>query len=263
MDKKSKKEFLSLFRKTNTILFDKDGTILDFKFLWINWCYKIINEASIIIPPSEMKKKLKIWGVDLDYGHVKPTGLLAIGSVDELKKTLSRQMMVDTSIKAKKNFNSKEEASEFVNNIIEKANKAAEVGSWIKPVRGVPKAIKELYIEGYKLGLVTTDDTQEAVKHLEVIGLKKYFHTILGCDLVDNCKPSPDLVFKACHLMKVEPFRTVVIGDTVADMVMGKKAGVGCCMGVTSGVTPKESLSKAADIVLSTAGELPGYILKV
>lgn len=213
------------------ILFDKDGTILDFKYLWLNWCYKIVNEGTKKIPGFKFKELIKVWGVDLDYGYVAPGGLLAVGSVRELKRTLIEEILTagkksPKKLKSKKlkYFSmSKKKVEELVDIVINSANEEIDKKGWVRPIKGVPGAIQKFHEMGYKLGVVTTDDTLEAEKHLEALDLKKYFQVVLGCDLVNSCKPSPDLVFEACRQMEIEPSRVVVIGDTVEDVIMGKK----------------------------------------
>ena len=54
----------------------------------------------------------------------------------------------------------------------------------------------------------------------------------------------------------VPPARTAVIGDTVSDMKMGKSAGAGLVIGVTSGVSPAEILAPHCDRVLRSVNQL-------
>jgi phosphoglycolate phosphatase-like HAD superfamily hydrolase len=48
-----------------------------------------------------------------------------------------------------------------------------------------------------------------------------------------------------------------MVGDSVTDMMMGKRAGVAMTIGIVEGgVTPKEELEKVADIVIDSIHEL-------
>jgi phosphoglycolate phosphatase len=52
--------------------------------------------------------------------------------------------------------------------------------------------------------------------------------------------------------MNIDPHKTVVVGDTVADLQMARSAGVGYVIGVLSGVGLLEHLTPLADILLDT-----------
>jgi len=48
-----------------------------------------------------------------------------------------------------------------------------------------------------------------------------------------------------------------MIGDTVTDMIMGKRAGVTLTVGIVEGgVTPREELEKVADLVVPSVRDL-------
>jgi phosphoglycolate phosphatase-like HAD superfamily hydrolase len=48
-----------------------------------------------------------------------------------------------------------------------------------------------------------------------------------------------------------------MVGDSVADMMTGKRAGVALTVGILEGgVTPKEKLEKVADLVVDSTRDL-------
>ena len=44
-------------------------------------------------------------------------------------------------------------------------------------------------------------------------------------DDVKRRKPAPDMILKACKMLKVKPKNTILVGDTINDMIAGKRAG--------------------------------------
>ncbi len=68
-------------------------------------------------------------------------------------------------------------------------------------------------------------------------------------------KPAPDPVFAICHAFRSEPSRVLVVGDTPADLQMGRSAGAGLVVGVRSGVTPPADLV-GADALIGSVGDL-------
>jgi len=69
-------------------------------------------------------------------------------------------------------------------------------------------------------------------------------------------KPAPDMVFALCRATGVAPAQCVVVGDSAADLQMGRAAGAGLVVGVLSGVSSAEVLKPYADGVIASVAEL-------
>jgi phosphoglycolate phosphatase len=230
------------------LLFDKDGTIINFRLMWLGWCREIINALEITYSATLVEKNLSAWGVDLALGHIAPDGYLAIGTTKELQHSLAGRLSAEGFT------TDKTEADVYA--AMQHAYHTVEEKKMIRAIPGVDTTIRELQNRGYLLAIVTTDDTQKAVDNLRTMGLESSFKLVLGCDRVANCKPAPDLTLEACRLLGVKPAEVAVIGDTLADVRMGKAARVACCIGVASGVTFPESLVEEADLVLESVAQM-------
>ncbi len=69
-------------------------------------------------------------------------------------------------------------------------------------------------------------------------------------------KPAGDAVVHIGALTGIGPARTAVIGDSVADLAMGRAAGAARCYGVLTGVATREDLAPFADAILTSVAEL-------
>jgi phosphoglycolate phosphatase len=69
-------------------------------------------------------------------------------------------------------------------------------------------------------------------------------------------KPAPDALLHLCGLLGVAPARTAIVGDSPADLQMGRAAGAGLVVGVLSGVGVREELAPYADVILQSIAEL-------
>ena len=69
-------------------------------------------------------------------------------------------------------------------------------------------------------------------------------------------KPDPAMLLALCQATGVRPARAAMIGDTPADLAMGRAAGAGRVVAVLSGVGSREELAPLADAVLGSVGEL-------
>ncbi len=240
---------MKLWKSSQALLFDKDGTIIDFNLKWLNWCRIIVSFVYKKYPSIEnIETAIQVWGVNLESGYVTPNGFLATGSTKDLLESLSAKIAHQV--------NSNLKAQQIIGEAMQNANQASSNRELVQAIPRVSEVIKELYSRGYKLAVVTTDDSTEANRDMEILNLAQYFEVILGCDLVKNCKPSPDLILEVCRQLNIKPTEVSVIGDTTADMSMGESAGVACLIGVASGVTEKKDLLPKADIVLDSVGYL-------
>lgn len=76
-----------------------------------------------------------------------------------------------------------------------------------------------------KLGCVTNSHRDIVTKILKNTRLEKFFEVVITADDVENPKPAPDMLVRACQHLKVAPRNTLFVGDTLTDMQAGKRAG--------------------------------------
>ena len=98
----------------------------------------------------------------------------------------------------------------------------------IKQVKLFPQSIPTLKkLERYpiKIGLITNSTRFITSTILNHFKLKKYFQAIVTMDDVTRRKPAPDMILKACKMLKVRPKNTILVGDTMNDIIAGRRAG--------------------------------------
>ena len=232
----------------DAFLFDKDGTLIDFNYLWLNWSVAAARFISRHISSLTENDVLFQWGVSASEDTVDSEGPMAVGSLNDIILSAAGLIYRHNRLWP--------EARQLAVDAVDHSWKTLSKEQYTRAIKGIPEMIQDLKREGKKLAVVTTDETESAFQDIKLIGLEGLFDVILGCDRVERCKPFPDLVLEACSRMGVSPENTVVIGDTRADMLMGKKAGVSFCVGVTSGLGSAEKLRQDAHIVLDSAASL-------
>ncbi len=55
---------------------------------------------------------------------------------------------------------------------------------------------------------------------------------VVEADMVDDGKPAPDMILKACEMAGASPEKTVYVGDQPTDAQAGRRAGVALVVGV-------------------------------
>ena len=110
---------------------------------------------------------------------------------------------------------------------------------------GVEKTLKTLYNSGFKIAIASNRGKKVLVKLLNFFGIASLFSFIAGEEDVRKKKPAPDVVNLILGKLNAPPDKTLVVGDTVYDIEMGKKAFTFTCA-VTYGNSSIDRLKTAS-----------------
>lgn len=117
----------------------------------------------------------------------------------------------------------------------------------INKVRLMPKVKETLEeIVNYKKGVITNTPRDRTLQVIDKLNLGNYFSTIVTSDDVENAKPSPEIIFKACKNLNVKPVKVVTIGDTLSDVKAGKAAG---CTVIGFNIQADYKIEKISEII--------------
>ena len=106
------------------------------------------------------------------------------------------------------------------------------------------------------IAIATTDDRAPTEATLRGLGIRDHVSALACGDDGIGLKPDPSMVLALCAVLRTEPGRTAIVGDTPADLAMGRAAGLGRVVGVLSGVGRTSDLEPLADALLGSVGEL-------
>ena len=132
----------------------------------------------------------------------------------------------------------------------------------LKALADLKLLFKILNENGVRIAVSTSDSragTEEALKSLDIY--QYVDHLICGDDPGIEPKPHPFSAMKICEQLDVSPADTVMVGDTKADVGMGKAANIGWNVGVLSGVGNCVDLLPEADHVIHSVKDLLPLIL--
>jgi len=253
------------FTNIEAVLFDKDGTLLDFAHTWGRWVRAVEVGMRTAVPglphrtgnePREddfglgmvfaRGESLSVTGAESisgsdvvdevseeDWYH--PESPLAIGSMDEVKTILAYHLW--------RAGVAWDDARPIVARVCQSADSDLEQHLSLLPVAGLLYFVSLLIEGGVRLGVVTSDETDRARTHVSALGLADVFGSVVGRDRVTVGKPNPEMVMLCCKELSVAPSRAIVIGDTAADMRMGRRAGVAATIRVAGRAAPMMSLA--------------------
>ncbi|WP_316859659.1 phosphoglycolate phosphatase [uncultured Cohaesibacter sp.] len=121
---------------------------------------------------------------------------------------------------------------------------------------GVETVLKHFKDQGFKLGVCTNKTQHLSEELLEKIGIASYFETICGPNTVPNHKPHPDHIFAAIERTGGIAEKSVMIGDSQADVDSAKAAGIPV-IAMTYGYTATPAHELGANLVLDDFSDIP------
>ncbi len=226
------------------IVFDKDGTLLDFNETWVP-----VNQiiASLIANGNKdvISQMLSESGQDVVAGTVNSGSLLATGNNDQIAEAWQKYAP----------HHDVQTITELINDV---GTYAATFTA--KPVVNLHKTVLKLAKEGLKMGLATSDSHDSAIATLRAFNILDYFDFICGYDSGYGLKPDGGMVLGFCEQTGMDPSEVVVVGDNACDMEMAMAANAILRVGVLTGNSSEQELMVLADVVIPSISELSAII---
>ena len=231
-------------------MFDKDGTLLAFHALWSPWFDRVCEEIQRQKPRTAFDKfeVAKSIGLEQTRGLTDAKGPLAIGTMQDIAIFFSSHLYEQNLP-----WN---EAVQTVRHSMEKVHEAINWKPYLQPLPGLEDFLARAGQSGVKMGVVTSDDTEMARTHLNLLNILDFFHVVMGSEQIERAKPFPDIGIQACRDMNIDPEQLVVIGDTNGDMNLGKNLKAKASIGVVTYTGEDTSHLTDADHIIRHYGEL-------
>jgi phosphoglycolate phosphatase len=215
-----------VFQDIQAVFWDKDGTLANSEgFLW-----KLAERRSHQIDrqiPGTQTALLRAFGVDRQ--HLDPTSLMAVGSRRENEVAAAAYI-------AEQGYGWIESLE-----IAQQAFKAADQDLPKAPhtplVPGALDLLQVLAQSNVKQGILSSDSTAHVEEFTQTYSLGAYFQLQWGSDRHPNRppKPHPDFLRDACDALQVFPQRTLLIGDSAADVQMARGGAIAGFIGIRAG----------------------------
>lgn len=199
------------------ILFDKDGTLIEFNQLWHsifqNFFQKLEKEYQL---SKKTIDEIKIISGFREDRFEKESMIQYLATSDIMN------LWYQIIIKNETSNGSFYEENKLTDLLEEQAlNQNIEV----KALDGVTELLKYLKEKGYYLGVATADTRKSTDNSLKKSGIHKYFDYI-GCDEAGvQPKPSAQMALRFCDNVKIGIDEILIVGDSVTDMQFAENAG--------------------------------------
>ncbi|WP_431321523.1 HAD family hydrolase [Rhizobium sp. YTU87027] len=225
------------------ILFDKDGTLLDYDESWLPVNRELARIASAG-DPELANLLLLACGMDPVTGHIVPDSLLAAGNTRQISEGLIAA-------------GSKLDVIELTTKLDDLFSHAAEFSV---AVTDLSAFFGRLHGRGFRLGVASSDNERSIKQTAQRFGFAPFIDYVAGYDSGFGTKPEPGMVLGFCAATGLDPSEVAVVGDNNHDLHMGRNAKVGVTVAVLTGTGSRESLAAASDYCLNDITELEGLL---
>jgi len=228
------------------ILFDKDGTLIDFNRTWLPVYQRASQYLADHFGQPELADDLLLQGgYEPESNTWQANSLLAAGS--------NKQILEAWQAAVGSAFNNAVKSTLYTIFSAEHLQPVAvmtELRTMLLKLRG----------DGLVLGVATMDDEAQARQTLQTLNVLDCFDFICGADSGFGIKPEPGMVAHFAEANCIRATSVVVVGDSPHDLVMSANAGATAAIGVLTGASSHATLAAHTQHILPSIEALPEWL---
>jgi phosphoglycolate phosphatase len=233
-----------LTRRLRGVLFDKDGTLIDFRATWIPAYERLVREL-FRADEALVDRLLSAGGFERASGRLDPNSVLAAGTNAEIAALwgglTGHGDLAALALEVNAGFQ-------------------AHARRGIVAVTDLPALFGRLRARGLRLGVATNDSAEALAEQLQMLGLAGLVDFLAGYDSGHGTKPAPGMVRAFAESLGARPQEIAVVGDSLHDIEMARAAGAGLVVGVLTGASPREHLAPHVDRVIDSIAALEAVL---
>jgi phosphoglycolate phosphatase len=231
------------------ILFDKDGTLIDFDATWGPAAYEVMRELAGG-DEQAFADLVRVSEYVLEERRFLPTSPLVAGSSASYGPLWAQALK-------------RRPSADFYRHMDEL------FGYWglrsLAPIGRPAELAGALAERGFRLGIATNDAESSGRAQAEALGLMAHLDFIAGYDSGFGGKPHPGMVLAFAAHCAVQPHEVALIGDSLHDLEAARAAGALSIAVLTGPLGPaaRAELEPHADHVLPSIDDLPALLDEV
>ncbi|TGD42065.1 HAD family hydrolase [Pseudotabrizicola sediminis] len=223
------------------VIFDKDGTLFDFRRSWGGWAETLLQ--TLARDAQHATVMARAIGYDMPTKTFAPDSPVIAATAADIAAALAPHLPGQTEAGIAQQIN------------------AAAAHAVMVPAVPLRPLLESLRASGLRIGLATNDTEVPARAHLAAHDLTELFDFIAGYDSGHGAKPGPGMCLAFARQTGLNPARIAMVGDSLHDLHAGRAAGM-VCIAVLTGIATEDDLAPHADVVLPDIGALTGWLAR-
>ena len=223
----------------DAIIFDKDGTLFDFRLSWGAFTDRLL--AEVAGDAATARHLGQVLGYDAATRHFTPTSPVISMTTPEIAAILHPHL-----------------PGISLAQLIDRMSVLSAEAPMV-PAVALREVMQSLKNRGLLLGLATNDTEMPARVHLQKAGVLDLFDYVVGCDSGFGGKPAPGQLNEFLRRFGLTPSRVAMVGDSRHDLDAGRAAGMHT-LAVLTGIATAEELAPHADAVLTDIAAIGDWI---
>lgn len=204
----------------DAIIFDWDGTLANTKKV-ITDSFKKALEKVNSYPSNKLIERY-----------------IGIGSSKTLKEILNKEQII---------YDEK-----LIESLVEiKVKYSIRFSKDIKLMKGSKKLL-EILKPKIKIGLASMNKRKFIENLLVQFNLSDFFNAIVTSDDISKAKPNPEIFLKCAKDLDVDPYRCVVLEDSIFGVRAAKYAGMACIAVLTGAYNQNEIFAESPDLIVDS-----------
>ncbi|MBQ8526505.1 MAG: HAD family hydrolase [Clostridia bacterium] len=221
------------------IIFDKDGTLMEYEAFWVKIAEAAVTDALVKI------------GADtaLLYDIMKASGCEdGVAAADGVMCSGTYKDFSDIMWEILDKHGTSVEKDVLLKQITESYYASFSMGEVVPVCDNLRDVLVKIKSKGIKIALVTNDSVKGTEHCLEILGISHLFDKVYADDGIAPAKPDPYRINQFCSEENISPENVIVVGDTIADMLFAKNAGV-AAVGVAKNEHNRKILEQYAPVI--------------
>jgi phosphoglycolate phosphatase len=222
------------------VLFDKDGTLVDFDLTWgpaVHAMIHVLAEGDA----ARVQAQADALHFSVEDRRFLATSPLVAGSTADYGRLWAEAL-------GRSDF-------EMLKREIDSLS-AVESLKALTPIGEPAVVFAALRAMGLRIGVATNDSEQSARRQIEALGVGAYIEFVAGYDSGHGRKPDPGMALAFARFLGAAPSQIVMVGDSQHDLDCARTAGA-IAVAVLSGPAQRRTLEPHADFVVEHIGDLP------
>lgn len=232
--------------KVDAIIFDKDGTLIDFDAFWVAVSVKALQDVLKKVEREDIPVFAFLTALGVKDGVTDVDSVLSKGTykqIGEIVHGILKENGCDCDVAEVEKF------------VLDGYNQNAEAGEVQPTCPDLKETLTALKNRNIKLAVVTTDNERITRTCLTKLGVIDLFDAIYTDDGKTPTKPDPFCALDFCRAFGVAKENAVMVGDTLTDVKFARNAGI-AVIGLAKNAQNKSLLVPQADVVVEKISDL-------